>query len=98
MNKPQTNPSDFKCTSCGVAFPKRMSMTGQGDGQLRKGTIMVCSECAAISVLGDSNLHPMAKAEFEALPMPTKRALVITKTQIEGVIKDGGVWNPNTPN
>ncbi len=75
-----------------------MSMTGHGNGELRKGTIMVCSECAAISVLGDSNLHPMSKEEFLALDVPSKRALVITRTEIEKTIKAGGKWSPYEEN
>lgn len=94
MNKPQPNPTDFKCPNCQVEFPKRMSMTGRGDGQLHKGLIMVCSECAGIAVLGDTSLHPMTAAEFAALDMPTKRALVITRTEIEKTIKAGGKWSP----
>ena len=98
MNKLVSNPTDFKCTSCGVEFPKRMPMRGIGDGQLHKGMIMVCSECASVSVLGDTALHPMTAEEFKALDTPTKRALVITRTEIEKTIKGGGKWSPYSPN
>ncbi len=98
MKEALKNPTDFICTSCKAPFPNRTSITGNGDGKLHKGLIMVCAECAAISVLGDSILHPMSKEEFVALPETTKRALVITKTQIENLLKSGGKWNPHTVN
>ena len=98
MNKTQSNPSDFKCPMCNAEFPNRTSVSGRGDGQLHKGTIMVCSECSGISVLGDTNLHPMTAAEFKALDQPTKRSLYITKTEIECTLKAGGKWSPNAKN
>lgn len=93
-----SNPSDFKCPNCNVEFPKRMSMTGRGDGKLHKGLIMVCSECAGIAVLGDTTLHPMTKEEFTALDQTTKRALFITRSEIEKTIKAGGKWSPHEKN
>ena len=92
------NPSDFKCPNCQADFHKRTRMTNRSDGKLHKGLIMVCSECAGIAVLGDTTLHPMTKEEFVALDMVTKRALVITRTEIEKTIKAGGKWSPHEKN
>lgn len=88
------NPGDFTCPHCKVEMQKRMSMTG-GGAELRKGLIMVCSACANVSVLGDNSLHPMTKAEFDALEMPTKAALARCALEIK---KRGGEWNPYSGN
>ena len=92
------NPSDFKCPNCQADFHKRTNMTQRGDGKLHKGLIMVCSECAGISVLGDTTLHPMTKEEFTALDQVTKIALFITRSEIEKTIKAGGKWSPHEKN
>jgi len=97
MSKLDKNPGDFKCPNCHVEMPKRMSMTGASGG-LRKGLVIVCSNCAGISVLGDTELHPMSKAEFIALDERSKRALVITRTEIEKKITAGGTWDPYSKN
>ena len=91
------NPSNFNCPHCKTEMPKRMSMTGQR-GQLSTGMIFVCSACAGISVLGDSDLHPMTAEEFKNLHPATKRSLYITRTEIEQTIKAGGKWSPYTKN
>ena len=86
------NPSDFVCPLCSIPMPKRVSMLGRSE--LKKGTIFVCSNCSGLSVLGDTNLHPMTANEFKSLPEQSKRALYITKTEIERRLKAGGEWSP----
>lgn len=77
-----------------MPLPKRMSMTNPEGGKLTKGLIIVCSACGGTAVLGDSDLHPMTPAEFQALDPRSKRALVITRTEILATIKAGGKWSP----
>lgn len=86
------NPSDFKCCHCGIDFPKRMTMVGQGI--LTKGQIWVCSNCCKVSILGDVGLQPMSKEQFDALPKSTQAAVAATAFGIKKRIDEGGSWNP----
>ena len=73
-------------------MPKRMTMLG--DGKMRKGQIWVCSNCCNVSVLGDNDLHPMTKPEFEAFPKPIQAAIARTVIEIKRRIDGGGSWDP----
>lgn len=84
---------DFRCCHCGVEMPKRMSMTG-GDGALRRGLLLVCSQCGHVSVLGDSSLHPMTKEEFLALDNQTKTKLLAVAQGVKHLVESGGIWSP----
>lgn len=89
------NPSDFKCAHCNQPMPNRMSMTG-GKAEMRKGMLMVCASCGNVSVLGDTNLHPMTKEEFLRLDMDTRKKLVMVAKGVRQLVQAGGSWSPFT--
>lgn len=93
-DKIHDNPKDWKCCWCKAEMQKRMSTTG--DGVLRKGLVIVCSNCARPNVLGDTGLHPLTKDEFMALSPESKRALLLTAQGVKQLVESGGTWNPYT--
>jgi len=86
------NPKGFACPHCKFDFEKRFGIVGSND--LQKGQIWVCANCANVSVLGDVDLHPLTKEEFEAFPKPKQVALASTVTKIKQRIDAGSSWNP----
>ena len=85
---------DLACLHCKIPFPKRMTMANDRGGQLHKGAIMVCSACSGAMILGDSSWRPMTKADFEALPPQSKRALLVTVQGLREKLKAGVEWSP----
>lgn len=88
-------PTDFKCCRCQAPMLKGMSMLGHSRPVIRKGMIVVCSNCTTINVLGDSNLHPMSKQEFEGLTPQSQMAVKRTVFELRKRIESGGEWNPH---
>lgn len=99
MNASQIHkcPPGLKCLHCGIPFPKRMSMTGPSDGKLKKGMIMVCSSCNGVMILGDSDWRPFTREDFNKLPQPVQRQLVITCAGLNKVLGAGKEWSPYDP-
>ena len=98
MSEPQIkdqirpNPRGLQCYKCKSDFPKRVGMIGSN--KLEKGLIFVCSVCANVSVLGDSQLQPLTKEEFDAYPKPKQAAIASTVNGIYARIATGKTWEP----
>lgn len=86
----------LKCLHCQIPFPKTFTM-GKTDGKLRKNQLLVCSHCGGIMILGDSDWRPFLKADFEALPPQTKRALMVTVKGLAEKLQAGKEWSPYAP-
>lgn len=82
------------CLFCKIPFPKRMTMANGRGGALHKGMIMVCSSCGGAMILGDSSWRPLTKADFDKLPLPSKRALVAVANGLKTKLQAGQEWSP----
>jgi hypothetical protein len=80
------------CYKCKSEFEKRVGMIG--NNALQKGLIMVCSVCGNVSILGDSDLRPLSKEEFDSFPKPKQMAIVSTMKGIMDRLATGQSWSP----
>lgn len=100
MSNPQLGnlPSGFKCAQCQIDLPAAMSMVGHKTPRIEKSSIIICSACSCINVLGDSSLHPMTQAEFKSLPEASQRAVMVARAGVINQLNNGQSWSPHTQN
>ena len=82
QEKPFTVPDGLACPRCNQIIRNAQSVTPGGGNTFRKGLIIVCSQCAMITMVGDSKLLPMSKADIEKLPPKLQQNLLITCNMI----------------
>lgn len=80
LNDPsvQMMPEHLNCPCCEFQFEWQTKITGGMDEPLKKGLILVCSNCAAVLELGDFNFQKMSKRKLKALPDTSKSILKVT--------------------
>lgn len=78
QEKPFTVPDNLPCPRCGQVIKNAQSVTPGGANTFRKGLIIVCSQCAMITIVGDSKLLPMSKEDIQKLPPALQQNLLIT--------------------
>lgn len=99
MNDPQLSklPSGWRCPKCEADLPKAMSMVGNKEVRLARGMIIICSSCSTPLILGDTELRPLSRQEFDAYSHQVKGTIVATVKAVASKLKAGGEWSPYKP-
>lgn len=88
-------PPKLKCLHCGVPFPKSMIMKAESDGQLRKGTMIICSICSGMMVLGDNDWRCFTTEDFNKLPHRLQLQVFHGLQEVNSIMGPGKQWSPH---
>ena len=66
--EPYEVPNGIECPRCKHVIQFGQGVTPGAENHFRKGLIMVCANCALVSMVGDSKLIPMSKQQVLTLP------------------------------
>lgn len=80
---------NFTCPSCNMVMDFA-SPLGRHSMTTRKGGVIICSQCSAPSIVGDSVLEPLTKARFDTLDEKTQNAIRLACNGVKGMIAEGG--------
>ena len=79
-----TEPTELKeplhCLSCESEIT--MISVLQNSQPVKRGSIVICAECAAIHKVGDSDLVKFTKKDFDGLDPQSKNIIAMTVTSI----------------
>ena len=79
-----TEPTEIKeplhCLSCESEITMVTDL--QNSQPIKKNSIIICGECAAIHKVGDSDLVKFKKEDFEGLDLQSKNIIAMTVTSI----------------
>lgn len=94
---PREIASSLICPNCSSVINTLGDMTPGHSGQVKKGLIVCCLNCASASIVGDSGLNPITPEKFKELDARTQSALKIT---LDGLrqMKGGGFSGGFQPN
>ena len=82
------------CPSCDMVMAFA-SPLGRHSMTTRKGSVIICSQCGAPSIVGDSALEPLTKARFDTLDEKTQNAIRLACNGVKGMIAEGGNQSGN---
>lgn len=78
--EPKELGSPLHCLACDSEIT--MVTDIQNSQPLKKNSIVICGECAAIHKVGDSDLVKFTKRDFEGLDAQSKNIIAMTVTSI----------------
>lgn len=89
MSDPQITPYDIKkplvCPNCKGDIDSAAGITPGHSQQVHKGNIICCANCAAPSIMGDSQLEALTEERFKLLDPRTQRALAIVVNKLKDI-------------